>query len=207
MLDDMGSIIKAIGGFFMDLIEVIVVSMSIFIVVYMFLAQPHQVKGQSMYPTFDNGEYVMTDKITYKRRHPQLGEVVVFKAPIAESFDFIKRVIGTPGDRVMVQNNKVYLNGELLDEPYLPADYVTKGGNFLREGVEYTVPENMFFVMGDNRSHSSDSREWGPVPLENFVGRAYFRYWPFNKAGFVTNPLKDWRANHQSGLSVFGLSV
>jgi len=191
MLNGMGEVIKTIGKFFMDLVEVIVISMSIFIVVYMFLAQPHQVKGQSMYPTFDNGEYVMTDKLTYKRRAPKRGEVVVFKAPIAESFDFIKRVIGEPGDRVKVENGVVYVNGQLLDESYLPPEYTTRPGSYMKEGQEIVVPANAFIVMGDNRGHSSDSREWGPVPMENFVGKALFRYWPFNKAMMIRNPLAD----------------
>lgn len=172
----------------MDIIEVFVVSMSIFIVVYLFLMQPHQVKGNSMFPTFHDGEYLMTDKITFRRRTPQRGDVVVFKAPVNEDFDFIKRVIGEPGDRVKVQGGKVYVNGELLKEEYLPPEYVTNSGRFMREGVEITAPEGGWIVMGDNRSHSSDSREWGPVPLENFVGKGFFRYWPVAKIGTIKNP-------------------
>lgn len=140
-----------------------------------------------MYPTFHDGEYLMTDKVTYKRRVPVFGEVVVFKAPINESFDFIKRVIGTPGDEVMVKDGHVYRNGQLLEEKYLPPDYVTRGGQFMREGIPVVVPENNILVMGDNRGHSSDSREWGFVPDGNIVGRAFFRYWPFNRAGLVLN--------------------
>lgn len=182
----MFNLIRGIGVFLMDIIQVIVVSMSIFIVVYLFLMQPHQVKGNSMYPTFHDGEYLMTDKLSYKRREPNRGEVIVFKAPVNESFDFIKRVIGVPGDTVMVKEGHVYLNGQLLAEPYLPPDYVTRAGTFMHEGVEVTVPENNILVMGDNRGHSSDSREWGFVPDGNIVGRAFFRYWPANRAGLVT---------------------
>ncbi len=172
----------------MDIIEVFVVSMSVFIVVYLFLMQPHQVKGNSMYPTFHDGEYLMTDKITYRRRTPMRGDVVVFKAPINEDFDFIKRVIGEPGDRVRVQGGKVYINGELLQEDYLPPEYVTRAGRYMREGQEVVVEEGTWIVFGDNRDHSSDSREWGAVPLDNFVGRGFFRYWPPNKAGVIVDP-------------------
>src|SRR5688572_20879174 len=116
----MFEIFRKVGNFFMDIIEVFVVSMSIFIVVYLFLMQPHQVKGNSMFPTFHDSEYLMTDKITYKRRLPQRGDVVVFKSPVDENFDFIKRVIGEPGDRVKIQGGEVYVNGQMLKEDYLP---------------------------------------------------------------------------------------
>lgn len=180
--------VTVIGRFFMDIVEVVVISLSIFIVVYLFLMQPHQVKGSSMVPTFVDGEYLMTDKVTYKRREPKRGEVIVFKAPLNESIDFIKRIIGVPGDRLMVSNNKVYLNGQQLDEPYLPAEYVTLPGQFMREGIEIVVPPNSIVALGDNRSHSSDSREWGPVPFENIIGRGLFRYWPPGKFWFVEHP-------------------
>lgn len=181
--------IKAVGGFFMDLIEVVVISMSIFIVVYLFLMQPHQVKGSSMFPTFKDQEYLMTDKVTLRFiRDPKLYDVVVFKAPLNENLDFIKRVIGEPGDTVRVQGGKVYRNGELLAEPYLSDEVYTKPGDYMREGVEVVVPEGTWLCFGDNRDHSSDSREWGPVPKQNMIGRAFFRYWPVNVAGLITSP-------------------
>ena len=179
--------LRRTSAFFMDIVEVFVISMSIFIVVYLFLMQPHQVKGNSMFPTYHDGEYLMTDKVSYRFRTPKRGEVVVFKAPINEDFDFIKRVIGVPGDRVMVKGGSIYVNGIEIEETYLPPEYETRGGRFLREGVEVVVPENSYICIGDNRGHSSDSREWGPVPIENFVGRGFFRYWPLNKIGIVGN--------------------
>lgn len=169
----------------MDIIEVFVISMSIFIVVYLFLMQPHQVKGNSMFPTFNDGEYLMTDKITYRQRNPKKGDVVVFKAPINEDFDFIKRVLGEPGDRVKIEGGSVWVNGIKLSEPYLPPEYTTRSGRYMREGEEILVPEGTWIVIGDNRGHSSDSREWGPVPLANFVGKGFFRYWPPNKMGWI----------------------
>lgn len=169
----------------MDVVEVFVISMSVFIIIYLFLVQPHQVKGQSMHPTFKDKEYLLTDKVSYKRRDPIRGEVVVFKSPVNESFDFIKRVIAGPGDRLLIENGEVYLNGERLVEPYLSDDYTTKGGRFIRDGVTFSVPPGTWVMMGDNRGHSSDSREWGPVPLENFVGRGFVRYWPVNVIGII----------------------
>lgn len=183
----MFGIVRRISAFLMDIVEVFVVSMSIFIVVYLFLMQPHQVKGQSMFPTFHDLEYLMTDKVTYKRRPPQRGEVVVFKAPINEDFDFIKRIMAVPGDTIMVKGGGVFVNGKQLEETYLPAEYTTRAGRYLQEGVPFTVPADTYITFGDNRGHSSDSREWGPVPFQNIVGRAFLRYWPPDKFGIVGN--------------------
>jgi signal peptidase I len=169
----------------MDIVEVFVISMSIFIVVYLFLMQPHQVKGSSMFPTYHDGEYLMTDKVSYRTRTPKRGEVVVFKAPVNEDFDFIKRVIGIPGDTVMVKGGKVYVNGQMIDETYLPPEYETRSGRSIREGVPVTVGPEEYIVFGDNRGHSSDSREWGTVPIDNFIGRAFFLYWPPNRVGVI----------------------
>lgn len=171
----------------MDIIEVFVISMSVFIVVYLFLMQPHQVKGNSMFPTYHDGEYLMTDKVTYRFRAPQRGDVVVFRTPMNEDYDFIKRVIAVPGDQIMVEGGSVYINGNKLDEKYLPDGYTTRAGRFLREGVVVEVSDNSYLCLGDNRGHSSDSREWGPVPAENIIGRVFFRYWPFERLGIVGN--------------------
>ncbi|MBU1071004.1 signal peptidase I [Patescibacteria group bacterium] len=182
------SVLRKVFKVVYEMIEAFVVSASVFVVVYLFLMQPHQVKGSSMFPTFETGEYLLTDKVTLKRREPLRGDVIVFKSPLDENFDFIKRVIGIPGDTVMVKGGYVYVDGELLDESYLPSDYRTSAGQFLQEGVGYVVQESSVMAFGDNRNHSSDSREWGPVPYENIVGRAFFRYWPSDSVGVVTNP-------------------
>ncbi len=187
-LKDVSHLVKKALNLLYEMVEVFVVSASIFVVVYLFLMQPHQVKGSSMFPTFKDGEYVLTDKVTFRTRLPKYGDVIVFKAPINESFDFIKRVIAVPGDRVMVSAGKVSVNGKQLDEFYLPPEYTTSQGQFLHDGVEYVVPDGSVFAMGDNRDHSSDSRDWGPVPDENIVGKAFFRYWPANKVGLIVNP-------------------
>jgi len=180
--------IKKIVHVIYEFIEAFVISASVFVVVYLFLMQPHQVKGSSMFPTFKDQEYLLTDKVTYKGRSPRHGDVIVFKAPINENFDFIKRVIATPGQTVMIKNGRVYINGQMLDESYLPKEYTTSAGQFLHEGVPYTVPESNVMAFGDNRDHSSDSRDWGPVPYQNIIGRVFFRYWPAAAVGVVINP-------------------
>jgi len=170
-----------------EFVEAFVISASVFVVVYLFLMQPHQVKGSSMFPTFKDSEYLLTDKITYKRSEPKFGDVIVFKAPTNENFDFIKRVIALPGQTVMIKDGKVFIDGKQLKENYLSNSVITNAGQFLLEGESYTVQTGEVMAFGDNREHSSDSRDWGPVPDQNIVGRVFFRYYPFNTVGVVTN--------------------
>lgn len=176
---------RKIGAFFLDFIEIVVIALAMFVIMYLFLFQPHQVKGNSMYPNFYDGEYLLTDKISYRLNQPRRGEVIIFKAPKNEDYDYIKRIIGLPGETVKISNGKVWVNGNLLKEYYLPADSQTFGGNFWQEGQALPIPANQYFVMGDNRNHSSDSRDWGPVPKENIIGKAWFRYWPLKQIGLL----------------------
>ncbi len=176
---------KKIATFFLDAIETVVIALAIFVVIYLFLIQPHQVKGNSMHPNFIDGEYILTDKISYRFRPPQRGDVVVFKAPKDHEIDFIKRIIGLPGEVVKVSGGFIYVNDKQLPETYLPKDYVAKPGSFLTSDQNAIVPPGNYFVLGDNRSHSSDSREWGFVKKEEIIGRAWFRYWPISQLGFV----------------------
>lgn len=178
-------ILKSIGAFFLDIIETIVVALAIFVVCYLFLFQPHQVKGNSMFPNFHDGEYILTDKVSYRLGLPQRGDVIVFKAPRNEEVDYIKRIIALPGEEVKVENGKVFINNRELPEVYLPADFSTLPGTFMTEGFINKVPLEAYFVLGDNRDHSSDSREWGFVKRNEIVGKAFFRYWPFARFGLL----------------------
>ncbi len=185
------SIFQRISGAMLDIVETVVVALSIFLVVYLFFMQPHQVNGQSMEPTFLSGEYVLTDKVSYQTGEPRRGDVVVFHAPEAAGCaqgtgcDFIKRVIGLPGDTLSVHDNAIYINGQALPEPYIPPENYTKAGEFTAGGREVFLGENEYFVVGDNRPFSSDSRVWGPIGKQNIVGRAFLRYWPVDKAGII----------------------
>ena len=178
-------LLRSLWLFFLDFLETIVVSLAIFAVVYIFLFQPHQVDGQSMTPNFQNGEYILTDKISYRIHAPNRGDVVVFHSPQDERVDFIKRILGVPGDTIKIQSGYVYLNGTKLEEEYLNDPGAVLSGRFLRENSEVKIPAGQYFVMGDNRSHSSDSREWGLVTSGGIVGRAFFRYWPISDFGVV----------------------
>ena len=171
-----------------DVLQTIVLSAAIFVIIYLFAAQPHLVKGSSMEPNFHNGDYILTEKISYKFREPERGEVVVFKAPNRPDADYIKRIIGLPGEKIKVVEGIIYVNGEKLPEQYEPINFQTFSGRFLQEGQEFTVPENQYIVFGDNRSHSSDSREFGPVDKDFIIGRALIRYWPAPRFGLLKTP-------------------
>lgn len=183
------SIIRKIYTFLIDIVETLLLAAAVFLVIYIFLFRPFQVNGDSMYPNFTDNEYILTNIIVLNFKTPQKGDVIVFKAPPDPEKDFIKRVIAAPNDKIYIKDGSVFLNGEKLDESkYLMSDVKTYGGSFLKEGQEVTVPENSYFFMGDNRSYSSDSREWGFVPIKSVIGKSFFVYWPLEKMGIVKSP-------------------
>lgn len=180
-----------------ELIETVILALAIFLVLQ-FSVQNFRVEGSSMVPTLIEGDYLIVNKIIYLRftpeelgallpfyggdrdeslfafHKPRHGEVIVFHFPRDPSRDFVKRVIGVPGDVVQIERGTVILNGEALIEPYLE-----RGDRSSLD--EQTVPADSFFVLGDNRRASNDSRDWGFVPSEQIVGRAWFGYWPLDK--------------------------
>lgn len=177
--------IKKLTSFFFNIIQTIVFAISIFLFFYLLVFQPHKIKGDSMQPNYPDGEFLLTEKVTYRFNSPKRGDVIVFRAPINEEDDYIKRIIGLPGEKVSIKNGHVYINNTMLKETYLPSSSYTSGGLFLPNNKEVVVPQDHFFVLGDNRSYSSDSRAWGFVPKRNITGRAWIIYWPPQKAGIV----------------------
>ena len=180
----------SLGSFILEFVQSIVLAMSVFVLLYLFVAQPNEVKGSSMMPNFLNGEFLLTDKLSYQLGEPQRGDVVVFRAPPSEpcavdQCEYIKRVIGLPGDKVMVKDNQVYLNGQMLKQNFLPQGVVSMPGAFSQEGVEKVVPQGYYLCFGDNRSNSRDGREFGPIKKELIVGKAFFKYWPPPSVGLV----------------------
>lgn len=180
----------SLGNFILEFVQSIVLALSVFVLLYLFVAQPNEVKGNSMLPNFVNGQYLLTDKLSYQMGDPKRGDVVVFKAPPSEpcavdECEYIKRVIGVPGDRVMVKEGQVYLNGSKLNQSFLPDDFVSDPGSFNEEGVEKEVPEGQYLCFGDNRAHSRDGREFGPIDKSLIVGKAFFIYWPVSYIGMV----------------------
>lgn len=161
-----------------EVFQTILVSLAIFFFVYIFLVQPHRVKGESMMPNFHDGELLLTEKVTYRFSQPDRGDVIVFRAPNTTNVDYIKRVIGLPGEQVRVKDGSVFINGEKLDEPY--ETQLTSGTE------EVTIGEDQYFVLGDNRGASSDSRSFGLISKNAIRGRTWLVYWPIwqsNKSG------------------------
>jgi len=179
---------KSIVNFIMDILETVVFIGSLFIVIYLFIAQPNQVKGASMDPTFATGDYIFTSKITYRMRSYHRGDVIVFQSPHNKDIEYIKRIIGIPGDVVMVKDNEVYVNGRQLKEDYIAAKTNLWEGGFSKNGEGTKVKDGTLFVMGDNRPRSSDSREFGLITQESVIGQVFYRYFPPSKAGVIPNP-------------------
>lgn len=160
----------------LDIFETLVLSLALFYGINAVTARI-RVDGFSMEPTMHSGEFVLVNKLAYKFGEPKLGDVIVFQYPRDPEQEYIKRVIGTPGDHVKIYDGQVYINGQLINEPYIasPPSYQN----------EWTVPENSLFVLGDNRNNSSDSHSWGPVPMDYVIGKALFIYWPPENWGTV----------------------
>jgi len=157
------------GRFLLDLLETILLSVVLFLGINAISARV-RVDGFSMRPTLENGEYVLVNKLAYKANLPRHGDIIVFHFPMDPNQDFIKRVIGRPGDEVKIEAGQVIVNGETLDEPYIAAAPRYTG--------DWLVPDGYLFVLGDNRNDSSDSHSWGLVPMENVIGKAILVYWP-----------------------------
>lgn len=170
-----------------ELAKIIIISLLIVLPIRLFIAQPFIVRGASMEPNFHEGEYLIIDEVSYHMREPVRGEVIVFRYPQDTSQFFIKRIIGLPGETVRISGGKVtiinnrYPDGFILDEDYLPASAATTPDQ------EVIVGADKFFVMGDNRAYSSDSRRWGMLDEKYLIGRALVRLWPPAEIGIVIN--------------------
>jgi len=156
----------------------LLVSLAISAFIIIFLYQPVKVEGVSMMPGLEDQERIFVNKFVYRWEPIERGDIIVFRYPRDTSKSYIKRVIGVAGDRVRIQNGQVYVNGEALDEDYVPSDYADA-----HSYPELVVPRNTYFVLGDHRTMSSDSREFGPVNDRYIYGKAVFGYWPMEKLG------------------------
>lgn len=160
-----------------ELLETIVLSLVIFLLIRLVI-QNYRIESHSMQPNFFEGEFILVNKLAFKLGEPSRGEVIVFHNPGNVEEDYIKRVIGLPGDEVEIREQTVYVNGQELVEPYATNPFRDNYGPM-------TVPDNHLFVMGDNRGNSSDSRRIGPIPEELIVGQAWLRVWPFDRWGII----------------------
>ncbi len=183
---------SGVTGFFVELIKVFLFAAIVVIPVRMFLFQPFFVQGASMEPNFEDGEYLIVNEFGYKRsdlgvttiqpfKNLKRGDVVVFRYPKNPQLFFIKRVVGLPGEKIEIRNGSVYIfnkdnpGGFKLEEEYLSKDLKTSGN------VNYIIKDNEYYVLGDNRKHSSDSRAWGPVHKRDIIGKVILRAWPPNR--------------------------
>jgi signal peptidase I len=156
----------------------LIISLGISAFIIIFLYQPVKVEGTSMMPSLDDQERIFVNKFVYRLESIQRGDIVVFRYPRDPSKSFIKRVIGLSGDRIRIDGGQVYVNGNLLDEDYIPPAYADE-----RSYKTIVVPPGCYFVLGDHRSLSNDSRDFGPVNLSFIYGKAVFGYWPMDKLG------------------------
>ena len=165
------------GGALREIVETLLLTAVIFLGVRV-LVQNYKVEGYSMEPTLDDGQYLLINKVGLHFQQPQRGEIIVFQYPLDTSKSFVKRVIGVPGDTVEVRNQQTIVDGKVLKEPYISSP---ENGVFLRT----VVPPGEYFVLGDNRNNSSDSRAWGMLPEKDVIGQAWVSYWPPSHWGTV----------------------
>ena len=170
-------------SFLRDTLEIVFLALVLYVVIQ-YAVQTVHVLGSSMYATLHDNDLLVASKISYKLHHPQRGDIIVFKPPDEASRDFIKRIIALPGERIRITNSVVYINGQVLREPYLPEKW-TYNNNWPASGQDQLVPPDEYFVMGDNRNHSSDSRTFNFIELSSILGKAEVRIWPLGQVGFL----------------------
>ena len=180
--NDDSSMVRSVGEFILEIVKVVIISLAFIIPVRYFLIQPFYVKGASMEPNFYDRDYLIINEIGYRFEAPQRGDAIVFRYPKDSKQYFIKRIIGLPGEKIRIKNdliyvyNEIYPQGIVLEETYLDESVKTAGDK------EVLLEKDEYYVLGDNRNFSLDSRNFGPVTRDSFIGRTWIRGWPFNRA-------------------------
>jgi signal peptidase I len=192
-------------GSLIELVTIVAVALGLALGIQAFLVKPFRIPSESMVPTLEVGQRVLVDRVSYRFSDPDRGDIVVFKPPLGSEqnacgaqhssdsacprptqersdTNFIKRVVATPGDRLKVIDGAVYINGKRQEEGYARLDPECEICNLPQE---ITIPEDQYFMMGDNRGESADSREWGPVPKKWIIGKAFMTYWPPGRIGIL----------------------
>lgn len=174
------SLAQAFGGHSLlrELVETVLLAVILFLVVNVTTGR-FRVRGYSMEPTLYDGQYLIVSKVTYWIHPPERGDIIVFRPPNGASDDYVKRIIGLPGETVEIRGGTVWVDGVALVEPYIAA----AGG----DSGPRTLGEGQYFVLGDNRNNSSDSRSWGVLPRGDIVGKVWLCYWPVDKWGIVAH--------------------
>jgi signal peptidase I len=175
--------------FLIELVETFISSLIVILVLYMWVALPEQVWGASMEPNFHTGERVLVEKVSKHFNDYERGDVIVLNPPDNNNIDYIKRIVALPGEMIKVTDCEVHIVRDekrfILDEPYLADNTCTSGGPRMQEGRYIKLEEDQYFVLGDNRNNSADSRYFGVVEKNRIVGKAVLRFWPVSKMGFL----------------------
>lgn len=174
--------LKKFGILIFEIVKVVLISLAIILPIRLFLVQPFYVEGASMEPNFYQNEYLIIDEISYRFNAEKRGEVIIFKNPKDTKAYFIKRVIGLPGETISIDNGKVFIDGEMLDEPYI--EHFSSDVH-----AAVTLGDNEYFVMGDNRTNSLDSRQLGPIHEDYIIGRVWIRGWPIDRINTFNTPV------------------
>ena len=168
-----------------DFTEILLIAVTVFILVYLFVGQLLEITGESMFPTLHNSEQIVAEKISIKISPLKRGEIVIVESPRETKKLLVKRVIGLPGENILIKDNHIYINNQIIKEPYLDQSVQTSEGNTIKENIEYSIENDSYVVMGDNRGKSTDSRDYGAVRKDLIVGRAIFVYYPLNKIRLI----------------------
>lgn len=172
--------------FFAEIIKIVIIAAVIVFPIRYFIFQPFLVKGVSMEPTFSNGDYLIIDEISYRFQSPKRGEVIVFKYPLNPSNKFIKRIIGLPGEKIEFRNSQIIITQRFGQQIILKESL--KFSQYFPQEKKFVIPEDHYFVLGDNRSYSFDSKNWGALAEKYIIGRVFLRLFPFNKIDYFLKP-------------------
>lgn len=184
----MNTRLRSAVEFVVDVAKIVLISLALIIPVRYFIVQPFFVRGASMVPTYHQGDYLLVDEISYRFGNPKRGDVIIFRFPGNPSQFYIKRIIGLPGETVRISDgamtivNSEHPNGFVLKEGYLDETIMTSGN------LETPLRNKEYFVLGDNRDESHDSRRWGVLGEHFIIGRVFLRAWPFNQFGLISTP-------------------
>ena len=175
---------SAASSLLREVVEVLVLALILYFGIS-FAIQAVHVEGISMFATLDDQDYLIANKIDYRLHAPQRGDIVILRPPTSNSTDFIKRIIGLPGERVLIRSGVTYINGHRLDEPYLPEAWTIDANWPDSSSTGTLLGPDEYFVMGDNRNRSQDSRFFGPISRDRIDGKAWFRIWPLDHFGNI----------------------
>ena len=172
-------------NFLVEIFKFSLIALLIVLPIRFYIAQPFIVSGESMYPTFESGEYLIIDELSYHLTQPKRGEIIIFRYPKDKSKFFIKRIIGLPGETVEMRGKEVIIRNRNLPDGFKLTESYLAPGNLRDDYLTVTLQEDEYFVLGDNRAASSDSRIWGTLPEHNLVGRAFVRLLPLTRIEFA----------------------